>query len=138
MLTWTVICQRCGINLTEIDLQYEQFEDLSFYWWELTSEILKCQRYSVNLTNLVLRYEQFWGLVILLMRIDRWSLECQRCSINLTIIYLWLHVEERQAKLVLAGEYWNFPLSEVFDIKLNNDCICGPTTLWKRIGRGFL
>ena len=24
-----------------------------------------------------------------------------------------------------------------FDIKLNNDCICGPTTLCKRIDRGF-
>ena len=95
MLTLTVVCQRCGINLTVVDLRYEQFEGLPFYWWELTSEVWSAR-------GIVLTW-QTWGFATP-CRVDKQSLysienfHYQRYSINLVMIVfcgptiLWMRI----------------------------------------------
>jgi len=75
VLNLTVICQRCDVKLTKIDLLYEQFWGLVILLIRIDKGSLECQKCSVNLTKINLWYEQFWGLFILLMRIDKVSLE---------------------------------------------------------------
>jgi len=55
VLNLTVTCQRCDVNLTVVDLWYEQFWELVILLMRIDKWSLKCQRCSVNLTRIALR-----------------------------------------------------------------------------------
>ena len=63
MLNLTVTYERCDVNMTVVDLWYEQSWGLVILLMRIDKWSLECQGCSINLTKINLWYEQFWGLV---------------------------------------------------------------------------